>query len=323
MTNQQPRVSIGIPVYNGESYLREAIDTLLAQTFTDFEIVISDNASTDSTEAMCKAYVERDKRIRYYRNPQNIGCAANFNHVFTLTKGQYFKWASYDDIHAPTYLEKCVEVLDNEPAVILCYPQSNQIDDRGNYRKDYTKNLNYRSSIPHERFYQLLQTFGWYHAAQIYGLFRSDVLRKTPLLANYPQDDRVLLAELSLLGEFAEVPECLFSRRVHAGTAQIEHNTEETLAIWLDPRNQGKILWLRWRRYLDYCLAIQRHDLTWQEQVLCSLQILRRLFLSPGLLERLQGMMNEVWKAIRSIFSYPFAKKGESLKQKTTPTKTP
>lgn len=95
MNRQALRVSIGLPVYNGEQYLAKALDSLLAQTFTDFEVIISDNASTDRTSEICAAYLERDPRIRYYRNQQNIGAAPNFNRTFELATGMYFKTCSY------------------------------------------------------------------------------------------------------------------------------------------------------------------------------------------------------------------------------------
>ena len=106
-----PRVSIGIPVYNGGRFIKEAIDSILAQTFEDFELILSDNASTDETEEICKEYATLDRRIRYYRNEENLGAAKNYNRVFELSNGEYFKWASHDDLCAPEYLERCIAAL--------------------------------------------------------------------------------------------------------------------------------------------------------------------------------------------------------------------
>lgn len=300
MNQNQPRVSIGMPVYNGENFIEHALKSLLAQTFTDFELIISDNASTDRTEAICRAYAAQDQRIRYYRNAENIGGAANFNRVFELATGEYFRWASHDDVCAPTYLEKCVEVLDREPHTVLCYPQAIRIDDHNNSKGVYTKNLNLRSLIPHQRFHQFLETYGWYHATQIYGLMRRDMLAKTGLLGNFPHADRVLLSEISLHGEFAEVPEFLFERRVHAKTAQVANNTYESLAEWFDPKNRGKRIMPRWRRYFEYCKAVHRADVPWYDKPLCYWQIVRRM-VSPGhkagLSVRLRGMTIDLIKA--------------------------
>ena len=133
MAISQPRVSIGLPIYNAEQFLEETLRSLLSQTVPDFELIITDNASTDNTQNICQAYAARDDRIRYYRNEQNIGCDPNFNRVFSLSRGKYFKWAAFDDVCAPNFLEVCLEVLDNEPQVILCYPKTKLIDLEGKF----------------------------------------------------------------------------------------------------------------------------------------------------------------------------------------------
>ncbi len=115
------RLSIGLPVYNGERFLSAAIDSLLRQTFEDFELIISDNASTDATGAICRGYADQDRRIRYLPTKENIGSAPNFNRVIELASAPYFSWAAHDDVRAPQYLERCVEVLDRDPSVILAY----------------------------------------------------------------------------------------------------------------------------------------------------------------------------------------------------------
>lgn len=297
MNNQKDFVSIGMPVFNGEKYLRKALDSLLSQTFPDFELIISDNASTDATEEICREYASKDSRIKYYRNETNLGAAKNFNRLVELSQGKYFKWASHDDVHAPEYLERCIEVLERNPSVVLCYPKANEIDEQGQFTSVYTENLTIHSSKPHERLHQLLETYGWYHATQAYGLMRADSLKKTLLLGNYPHADRVLLAELAILGEFYEVPEFLFNRRVHAQVAQIANPTYESLAVWFDSKNKNKILLPRWRRYFEFCRAVQRAELNPYEQLCCYLQIMRRLLLSPGLITRLSGIIEDLLKA--------------------------
>src|SRR5436190_10934974 len=106
-----PRVSVGIPVYNGERFLKGAIDSLLSQRFTDFEILISDNASTDGTQAICEEYVANDQRVSYFRQRTNIGAPGNWNYVAKLARGTYFKWASANDECDPRMLDQCVAVL--------------------------------------------------------------------------------------------------------------------------------------------------------------------------------------------------------------------
>ncbi len=157
MSNKKPSISIGLPVYNGENFLKHTLDSILAQTFKDFEVIIADNASTDSTEKICREYADRDKRICYHRNEENIGAARNYNRVFELSTGKYFKWAAHDDLYASEYLERCFEVLERLPSVVLCYSQVMFVDEQGQQiRKSSSELLNLNSTKPQERFQRYL-----------------------------------------------------------------------------------------------------------------------------------------------------------------------
>jgi glycosyltransferase involved in cell wall biosynthesis len=158
MENRKPRVSIGIPVYNGEKYLEQALESILAQTFTDFEVIISDNASTDQTQEICQAYQSRDDRIHYFRSERNLGAAPNYNRVFELSTGELFKWAAYDDLISPDFLLKCVEVLDSDPGAVLCYPRVNLINEHGEIINIYNPEPDANSLSPYERFRNLMFT---------------------------------------------------------------------------------------------------------------------------------------------------------------------
>jgi glycosyltransferase involved in cell wall biosynthesis len=300
MKNNTPLISIGMPVYNGDLYLEKAIDAILQQTFTDFELIISDNASSDRTSKICLNYADRDSRIRYYRNETNLGAAKNYNRVFELARGEYFKWAAHDDWCAPEYLEKCLEILQRESSIILCYTKAYLVKEQENNLSIYTEDdLNIRASKPHERLYKLLDTYGWNHVPQVFGLMRTDVLKKTLLIANYPHADRVLLAELALLGEFCELPDRLFYRRVHPTISQWANATDETLATWYDTKKKDKLIMAQWRRYSEYFHIIDRTELDWIEKVFCYVQLCRRLLLTPGLKTRIQGMTKELFKAFK------------------------
>lgn len=211
--NRNPRVSIGLGVYNGERFLRQTLDSILAQTFKDFELILSDNASTDGTEAICLEYAARDARINYSRNPSNIGLVNNFNRVFRLATGQYFRWSSADDLFAPTSLEECVKVLDQHPELVLCYPKTTIIDADGQVLREYDDNLDLRLPEAPVRLRLVLDNIALVNAH--YGLIRTDVLRRTSLLGTYPGSDMVMLAELALHGQFWEIPQQLFFRRMH------------------------------------------------------------------------------------------------------------
>src|SRR5262245_44937991 len=131
MTRRPPRISIGLPVYNGEKFLKESVNSLLAQTFDDFELILSDNASTDETPAICRSYSDADKRVRYFRNDENIGVYRNFNRVFQLGSGEYFKWAAADDICHRELLAKCLKVLESDASVVATYPKVQFVDEEG------------------------------------------------------------------------------------------------------------------------------------------------------------------------------------------------
>lgn len=252
MAERKPRVSIGLPVYNGEQLLAATLDTLLNQTFEDFELIISDNASTDRTQEICEAYAARDPRIRYYRSPKNRGAGWNFNRVFELATGAYFKWAAHDDLCEPTLIQRCVDVLDQDPSVVLCYSWTRLIDPDGADLDPYIFNGTYTASSPHPhaRFWDIVIPYHW--CFQIFGLMRTAVLRQTDVMGSYLSADRVLLAHLSLLGRFHEIPEYLFlSKRYpeQSGTMMLR---PLAYMAWYNPQHRDRLLLPHWQEYLEY-----------------------------------------------------------------------
>jgi len=293
MSNNQPRLSIGLPVYNGEKFLKETIDSLLSQTFEDFELIISDNASTDKTEEICRAYIGQDKRIYYYRNEENKGSAPNFNRVFELSSGEYFKWAAYDDLYAPDFLMKCVEVLDQDPNVILCQSQVSIIDEHGEFIQNYDIQLKTDSPKRHERFHELLSKHLCY---QIFGVIRASALKKIPSLGSYGHADGILLLRLGLLGQFYEIPEYLFFSRKHPQQSMsmfvpnyllfANKNQNHSLSmipdyhaysIWFYSANEGKIILPHWRILWECLLSMWRGSLSLYEHICCSISMYNQL----------------------------------------------
>ncbi|NET35725.1 MAG: glycosyltransferase family 2 protein [Cyanothece sp. SIO1E1] len=272
MNNDKPTVSIGLPVYNGEQYLREALDSILAQTFSDFELIISDNASTDDTQAICEQYAAKDKRIRYYRQEQNRGAAWNFNYVFELAQGEYFKWSAHDDLCSSELLAKCVGVLNEDPSVVMCHSRTRYLvhDKQGNFvkEKDYGDQPNTHSLEPQERFYDIV--CARQSCLQIFGVIRSSALRQTPLIGGYAASDIVLLVRLALLGRFHEIPEPLFFYRLHPQQSvwALSWNPH-AYTVWYAPDRAGKLVFPHWRLFLEYCLAIANSPLKLSEQVAC------------------------------------------------------
>lgn len=251
-----PRVSVGLPVYNGERYLALALDSLLGQTFEDFELIISDNASTDATEEICRSYAARDSRIRYERSDVNRGAAWNFNHVFALSTGPYFRWACYDDLCAPTHLETLVQELDAAPPdVVLCYTKTRLIDENGAFVENYEDLLDLREPKPWQRLVHLVR--GLRYAHPTYGLMRRDVVARTRLMGGYAGADLVWLGEMALLGRWHEVPQRLFHRRVHPQMSTRAHPGKEQ-AAWYDPANRGKNVTETWRLTAEFLRAIHR-----------------------------------------------------------------
>ena len=205
-----PKVSIGLPVYNGEKYLRSALDSLLAQEYPDFELIISDNASTDGTAGICAEYAAQWPRISYGRNSHNIGMVANFNKVFELSTGKYFMWAAHDDLWSPRYLPNCVQALEQHPDAVLCSSEIVFVDDNHAPAEHVSEfNLLHTQSMgPRERVRALTEKMGWYTT---YGVIRSDVLRDiTPLMTRQYGADVVFLMRLLFRGETLVIPEPLF-----------------------------------------------------------------------------------------------------------------
>lgn len=233
--NRPPKVSIGLPVFNAERFVAETIDSILAQTFEDFELIISDNASTDGTEKLCLRYAANDGRIRYVRSRENLGLAHNYNQTFRLASGEYFKWAAHDDVLRPTFLERCVESLERDPSLVMSYTQWAPIDEAGNpVRPNEIRYPAWRADSPDpvERFRFRFRVEPRPPSA-IYGLFRSDVLRRTRLFRPTHGGDHILIAEVSLYGPFFEVPETLFLNRWHTGSGGKRPTYRERVGVYL------------------------------------------------------------------------------------------
>lgn len=223
----KPLLGIGLPVYNGAGHLREALDSLLAQDI-DLELVISDNASTDETPAICAEYAERDSRVRYVRNETNIGAAANFNRSFELCSGRYFMWGSHDDVWDPRFASTCIAELEAHPAAVLCTSQVQLIDDDGLPRPESYETMNTDGMNLEERIHELYRRQVWY---DMYSVLRPDAIRKTNGYAPTFGGDVHFLLELLLLGDFLAVPETLFSYRI---PEKLKTTSEQASEIGVD-----------------------------------------------------------------------------------------
>ncbi|MFF3641363.1 glycosyltransferase family 2 protein [Streptomyces sp. NPDC002564] len=286
----QPRLSIGLPVYNGEEYLAESLDALLGQTYEDFELVISDNASTDGTQDICRRYAAKDSRIRYIRLLRNIGAAPNHNYVFTECRGELFKWASHDDLYARDLLRRCVEALDERPEVILAHSDQAVIDENGKVKVPYAYGLATHLPSAPERFRSLLFEPG---GDDFYGVLRADVLRRVKPHDSYHHADRTFVAEITLHGPFHQVPEVLYFRRDHPTRAERANPSKRSRCVNLDPRRAGPLHptpRLLAEYVLGFASAIQRAPLSAADRRACHRHLLTWLTsrARPGAGERVE-----------------------------------
>jgi len=270
----KPKLSIGLPVYNGEKYLERALDSLLGQDFKDFELIISDNASTDGTAEICKAYANRDHRIRYFRNEENRGATWNHRYVLDLAEGQYFKWAAHDDECYPAMLRRCVEVLDQaDPSVALVYPRFEFINEAGEgIMKNVDPNWDRVATTartPHQRLAHVI----WrnYFGQGIYGIVRVEFLRQaSPYGRIVP--DWIKMAEMAMLGKIIEVPEVLFRMRRHGDNTAVQFKHWRDLLAWHDPSQKRRSPLVPYEMVIvmEYVKAVRHTPLPLIEKLLCE-----------------------------------------------------
>lgn len=310
-SGDRPTISVGLPVCNGERYLEESIDSILAQTYTDFELIISDNASTDSTEDICRRYAAGDARVRYHRNQKNIGGGQNHCRVFSLASGRYFRFAAHDDVCAPELLALCLEALELHPEAVLSYPIIVRIDGEGRSIGEIRQQKG-AAPEPHVRFKDL--TAGDHDCAIFYGLIRSDVLtdieRKTGLLPPYSQADRTLLGQVSLYGPFVQVGQPLFYKRYHPEMSIAQFPGGRERMAWYRPSGEDPISLPFWQELLHYLRVIGTAPLSRAERWRCYSRVLRWLSVERGWGKLLKDLYYAGLKLLRSA---PARKRHEQI----------
>jgi len=234
-----PRVTVAIPVYNGANFLAEAANSILRQTFTDLELIIVDNASTDETPDICQQLAKKDERVRYYRNDYNLGAAPNYNRGLELARGTYFKWLAHDDWISENYIEECAKALDLYPQFVIAHGIPREMLDAETpfLDSEFTVQLWGRDRSV-ERFAKAMRMDRTCHA--IFGLMRREVLEKTTLHRPYYSSDRNLVAEMALLGRWLCIPEAIFYNRKHPGQSMAQSKNRLFLNVWQDASNKRK-----------------------------------------------------------------------------------
>lgn len=249
MVAATPRLTIGLPVYNGERYLGAALESILGQSFDDFELIISDNASADGTPAISRSFAARDPRVQYRRNARNVGLSGNFNLLVPLAHGRLFKWATSDDQLRPGYLEACVAALDADPSVVLAAPKTQFVDGDGAPLDISDPGWHLASDAPWERLRYAVVADQWMNAAL--GVIRTEALRQTRLMPRYSGGDCRLMAELSVLGKFVEIPDVLYVRRIHATSYAGNASDAPYLRRYMSGSRRG-VGMPAWRLRMDY-----------------------------------------------------------------------
>ena len=272
-------VSIGIPVYNGQNYIMDSINSVLCQTFDDFELIISDNASTDDTKKICMEYAGRDRRIRYHRNDENLGYAKNFNKVFELSGGTYFKWISHDDVIHPTFLEKCVRVMDEFPDIIGVFPGMAYIDEFGKVIQYCSKDYSILGDDHAGRLHELMnhEIDGTEIFWSIYSLLRRDVLGKTSLHGTYVAADRVLLLELVLQGKIKHIDDVLLFIRKHPGSSMKICRLPKERYKWVNSERTPFLVFPSWNVTYQQYKAISRYDISMIQKIKGYYEVSRKI----------------------------------------------
>jgi glycosyltransferase involved in cell wall biosynthesis len=265
-----PRLTVGLPVYNGATFLAESIEALLGQTFGDFELIISDNASTDATPDICHAYAQVDSRIVVHRQERNVGLAPNHNFVAYQARGELFKWASNDDLYARDLLERCVAAMDERPDIVLAHSWTAMIDSVGVVTMALPYPLRTSSLHAPERFRSLLFDDGGDDDG---GVIRTPVLLRTAMKDSYHHADRTTFTEVGLYGPFHQVPDWLYFRRDHPERAERAHPSVRARCANMDPRRADRLRHPVVRLYgeylWEYVAMVGRSPLPASEKAAC------------------------------------------------------
>lgn len=267
-------ITIGLPVYNGQKFLQAAIDSHLSQSYGDFELVISDNGSTDATEEICRRYAAQDDRISYLRSPVNRGILWNHRRVLEgLGEATpYFRWAGADDVLEPGLLAAMVEVLRSRPEVEAVMPATKNIDEAGAIIRSMERTLNLESAVPYERARQIL--LANYQHVIAYGLLRAPSLRRMRTGPDYIGWDPVFIWELALRGRIFQLEQLALLRRFHPGSIS-RVKTAREMRKWVEPDARAGMNFPHWTWAYERARALLATSLPSREKLRISLLLLR------------------------------------------------
>lgn len=268
------RLAIGMPVRNGANFLAQALDCLLAQTFRDFTILISDNESTDETRAIGERYAAMDPRVTYRRQVVNLGASGNFNHVFTETRSELFKWAAHDDLCQPEYLARVIALLDADPGVSLAHTRTNEVNGEGRVTGMYDDQLAMVAERPSAR---LAASFKIAYPSPVWGVMRRVDVAKTKLMGPYLGSDWNFLGEMLMLGRLAIAPDVLFSVRNHEQgfSFGLQKQSKQVRLSWFDPKRKKPIV-SAMTSAGNFVAAVAKHPMPMGEKAACLTHVAAR-----------------------------------------------
>jgi glycosyltransferase involved in cell wall biosynthesis len=270
---------MGLPVYNGEDFVADAIECALSQTVTDWELIISDNASTDHTVSICREYAGRDRRIQVHESARNMGVSPNYNRVFRLSRGRYYKWITHDDLFGPEFVESCLHELEQDDRAVLVFPKLVYVDADRRVLRRQTSDLSIPGPDAGSRVSQLMRLEA--RSTDIFwsqfGLIRRSVLAETGLMGLYNGDDQVLLLEIALRGTFKQVEKDLFFRREHPAASTLRGGWTATERAAFVNADDGRTLVFPYCRMLKEHLAVIRNSsIPFRAKTQCAAAVLKR-----------------------------------------------
>lgn len=272
-----PRVSIGLPVYNAGATFAQTIEALLGQSFTDIELIISDNASTDDSVAVAERYVAADPRVTLLRAPQNVGANPNYRKVARAARGEYFKWASCNDLIDPNFIAVCVAVLDSRPDAVLCHGQTMIFGDDPATAQRYEGDLALEMDDPIERFITLCSRMQLNNILN--GVIRREPLLRTTLMGDYMGSDNVMMGELALHGKFTLTDGTKFYRKLDEASATALQSRHKVIAHHY-PRGGLRSQFQTWQQIGGYLRAAMRAPLTTLQHLRAIGYVMRSIYWS-------------------------------------------
>lgn len=287
----EPLVTVGVPVYNGERYLAQCLESLLAQTYRNITLLISDNASTDGTAAICRRYVEADQRVRYHRNPTNIGLYGNFRFILDAVRTRYVKMASADDYWAPQMLADAVAQMERDPSLVLCYPQAILVDENGAELSKYEHRLQLMEDDPALRFRRALTEVGLVN--QLQGVMRIDAVRAALPLMDEPGADNIFLAELALHGKILQLPAYHYYRRFHEEASSWNRTSGNHQVQRVLKAGSGRMRMLSWKLHMGLIRRLLHSPL----ETAPKLKLL--LYLAKRMVWDRSSLVHDLWQLLR------------------------